>query len=616
MSYFDYDSKEWKSGVRPRPGVAEEKAAAAAEGPRPSRLSRAISTEKEAIAERKAAKPKFVDPRKVREEAVGEAEVVAKQEDFDEAMSGLIPSGASNVSVVAGRAGDGAGGGGPIQTGTRTTTTTAPNLADPQGFLDQYGGALDFESRAVAAQGDAAAAGLGIRANLYQDLMIDQQEEVFTILQEAHKIFDDANRQMVGVQELADDVRANRINPGQFFANLGEAGTFAASMAVAAGHLAASMGGGPNTALSVINGAIERNMRAQALNQAHDRAALNTQLQIFDRMRALGIDRLNQANVYNGLLLSHAQSGLEAAAAATASIEMRAQIGIVLAQLSQKRLEVEMRVAGSIQSTAQMRLFGLAGAAQQSAAQNVVPAVVKFANKRLETGKAAGLSDEDIQRETLSLVMGQMGTTDFTDDQINQLLATPAFHGVDPSRLRQPKESEVINFTDPTTGENLRGIPSQEFLGLPKAEQAKKRDQFRANAKVLRIVSEMVRLVHENDVIATSGDQSIGKYLRAESGRIRFVGGSGPQAEASKKLAIRINNYVSGKEVLEKGKVEAIHGPGEQTVKKAYAGVPTTAETVMTALNDGSLNDLFIPLLETIKDDFRDDWRALIPNIR
>jgi hypothetical protein len=50
------------------------------------------------------------------------------------------------------------------QIGSQTTTTQRPNVS-PE-LLQQYAGAIDFEKRAMSAQLDAQAEGMGIRSNL------------------------------------------------------------------------------------------------------------------------------------------------------------------------------------------------------------------------------------------------------------------------------------------------------------------------------------------------------------------------------------------------------------------------------------------------------------------
>ena len=348
-----------------------------------------------------------------------------------------FPTRPASVNAALSGAGEGAG---LQQTGTSTRQTTRPNV-DVAATSARMSDALAFEAQYAAAQGDAKAAGLGIRSNLYEDLKLKQQEQVFPLIQAANQIFDDANKQLAGIQELADDVRANRINPGQFFANVGAAGNFAAAMTMAAGHLASAMGGGPNTALNVINGAIDRNMRAQELNQLHDRMSLTAQIQIFDRMRSMGVDRLNQANVYNSLLISQAQSALESAAAASASAETRAQIGIIQAQLAQKKIEFDTRISGTIVQTAQMKHFALVGSAQNTAQRDVVGEAQALLQ---------GAQGQPVEEQLSLLHQYQLeNNVQFSDvDLANLQKFNPQLMDVPSSHLRIASEGEVITLRE------------------------------------------------------------------------------------------------------------------------------------------------------------------------
>jgi len=456
--------------------------------------------------------------------------------------------------------------GSPTQpTGSKSWSTSRPNVG-PQWAADSAA-AIDYEARAMSAQLDAKAAGFGIQSNIYQDLVLDQQEQVYPLLLEANKIFDDANRQLVGVQEMVDDVRSNRINPGQFFANIGEAGVFAASMAVAAGHLASAMGGGPNTALGVISGAIERNMRSQALNQAHDRAVLNAEIAIFDRMRGLGVDRLNQANVYNGLLISQAQSALEAAAAATASVEMRAQIGVVQAQLAQKKQEMLMRFAGTVQQTAQMQVFGLADSAKRSAQQKANSDMLAIAEG------SQGLPAQD-RLNLLQKYQVQTGSA-IPPEIVAQIQAQDVDLSREPTtHFSVPAQKDLIRFTDSHTGESSELIPNERFMSLkddgPESKE-KVRQKMEAQYKYAKNWERIAAL--GSDLQVAYGGDSL-KEMITHSNKTGFETKGGTEDPRVTELIVRMNQAVAQNAIALSGRMEAIRGIGEQAILAMRAGLP------------------------------------------
>jgi hypothetical protein len=576
-------------------------------------------------AKARADAPKTValDP----EDVAAQAEITRQENEFVELTDTSIFGGTPNIPTVPTgtneRAlGAGAGGGGGSRTVTRSN-------APPQVAAEMLRG-LDLERQAVGAQLSAQAAGMGIRADIYKDYALAQQEEVFPILQEVQGIFDDANRQLVGVQQMVDDVRANRINPGQFFANIGEAGVFAASMAVAAGHLAASLGGGPNTALSVINGAIERNMRAQTLNQAHDRALLQSEIMIFDRMRALGVDRLNQANVYNALLLSQAQNALESAAAATASVSLRHQVGIVQAQIAQKKQEFLMRYYGTVQTTVQMQLAGGAQAAQQAAMQTVgevfgeqmsgisVDPNAEFTPPpgiAAETPGTVPVADltPDQQEQLFARIRQELGKEgrSLTDQQIGFLaMNEKAFAGATVEDLRATEAGDIV------TSHGRDFIKSEQLKQLKPEEQAKKNAQFRATRQVLGLWQELYSL--SRDTTAGSGVAGWSKWVAySEEEGFGLKGGSS-NAEINQRVARvtqLLNQITSMEKVALSGRLEAMRGQQEYVMFQLQALIPPDPSTLVTMISDGEFTDQIAPALRAGRDRYIEKFDPFYTNL-
>lgn len=515
-------------------------------------------------------------------------------------LSGLpkkFPTRPASVNAALSGASEGSG---LQQTGTTTRQTTRPNV-DAAATSAEMSDALAFEAKYAAAQGDAKAAGLGIRSNLYEDLQLQQQEQVFPLIQAANQIFDDANKQLAGIQELADDVRANRINPGQFFANVGAAGNFAAAMTMAAGHLASAMGGGPNTALNVINGAIDRNMRAQELNQLHDRMSLTAQIQIFDRMRSMGVDRLNQANVYNSLLISQAQSALESAAAASASAETRAEIGIIQAQLAQKKIEFDTRIAGTIVQTAQMKHFALVGSAQKTAQRDVLGEAQAILQ---------GAQDQPVEEQLSLLHQYQLqNNVQFSDvDLANLQKFNPQLMDVPSSHLRIPDEGEVITLREAGTQEEFQIRPNQRFAQL-------KDDGPNSKENVLRKIEGQYEYANNWKRIAELGATMQVRYsAEGLRGAIAYKKGTGFTLRGAsddaelQELVIRMNKGVEQNARALQGRMEAIRGPGEQAILAKRAGLPGDGETMAGILfGDGDMFNLLYPGAKIALDGARID---------
>ena len=574
--------------------------------------SRRSTTSTEAAEAAANAPPTPVDP----EQALADAQI-AQQTAERKGVLGRSIGGFNAQLAVPGFNEMVSGNAEPQQIGTSTTTRQRPNVTPEQ--TQALAGEIEYEKRAWSAQYDAKSAGMGLLSNAYQDLNLAQHENIMPIVQEAEKIFDDAQRQLVGIQEMADDVRANRIHPGQFFANLGDAGVFAASMAVAAGHLAAAMGGGPNTALGVINGAIERNMRAQALNQAHDRAVLNSEIQILDRMRALGIDRLNQANVYNGLLISQAQSQFEAIAAASASVELRAQIGIVQAQLGQKQQEMFMRARGTITSSQQMKLFALQSSAQQSGKQSGLQIFSDVVKEQSSGEGFAQMTPEQQQVQVSAKLrerLQEQGVS-LSPGEKQAILNTGMFSGMESNLLNPIEEGQGIGVIDRKTGDTRRFVPTAQFDSTFESPVLRNKalQGFRAEAALVQDWQRLYELSEEFTAGSGTGGR-LSKYLAGTKDQGFVVKGGTDAPKEVYELTILLNRVVTNtKRAQSGGHMEAVHGPGEYQMFQLQAGIPTDAGAVASMILGGDFSRQVLPGLEIAFTQFEEGWAPLMSGV-
>lgn len=152
--------------------------------------------------------------------------------------------------------------------------------------------AADIESAHHQARADAAGIAIDLTTELaesYKTNFKETTEQVETLLAEA-----ELEKEAIG--ELVEAAKSNRINPGQFFANIGEAGKFSAALAIGAGAMATAFGGGPNVAYQIIQRAIDRNVRAQVINMHHGRAMISHQTNFVNMIRGLSNDRAQYGN--------------------------------------------------------------------------------------------------------------------------------------------------------------------------------------------------------------------------------------------------------------------------------------------------------------------------------
>lgn len=247
---------------------------------------------------------------------------------------------------------------------------------------------------ALAVQYNNRAIGLGVQADILNDLAGGLTVNAAETYKKVDEIFTEAETQLQGVQELIDAARTNRVNPGQFFANVGDAGTFTSAIAVATGHLASALGGGPNTAYQIIQSAINRNVRAQEVNQLHDRAMVAHQVAFVDRLQALGVNRANVGNIHRAALTEVAKASLASVGAATASEDTRLGIDTLYAQLGAEGAASLVKAYEDITATATIKYHSMARAdAAARVAANAARAAVEqqIAPQPVNVGRGTGM---------------------------------------------------------------------------------------------------------------------------------------------------------------------------------------------------------------------------------
>jgi hypothetical protein len=142
----------------------------------------------------------------------------------------------------------------------------------------------------------ARAAALGVAVDVHKDLGEAYQQDYEGTKKQVDTLFTQLEQEKEGIRELIEQAKSNRINPNQFFANIGEAGKFAAAIAVGAGTMASAFGGGPNVAYDIVQRAIDRNVRAQLVNMEHGRALIAHQMNFVNTIRGLVNDKMAYGN--------------------------------------------------------------------------------------------------------------------------------------------------------------------------------------------------------------------------------------------------------------------------------------------------------------------------------
>jgi hypothetical protein len=295
-----------------------------------------------------------------------------------------------------------------------------------------------------------------------------------------------AETEMGAVEELVERAQSNRINPGQFFANVGEAGSFAAALAVGAGAMATAFGGGPNVAYQIIEGAIERNVRAQIANQQHDRAMISHQLNFVSAIRGLAGDRANLGNLTRvGLTaiaqaaVAQAQAGLGATQAGIASLAVYNQLGAKLAEAviaSQQNIGAKYKIQAQTMSQASAML-GMITQQQAAAAQLPRGRPPSAGGGPGPRGRSPAQGGES--RGAAEQVTSRQDFTDMSDQQkaeeVRQAFQTGSFHSRQGVNIKDIESLKRAVAADPALGPgvaaSLETVSDEDFA--PRSQYGK-----------------------------------------------------------------------------------------------------------------------------------------------
>lgn len=124
-----------------------------------------------------------------------------------------------------------------------------------------------------------------------------------------------------------EEARNARVDPNRFFASRGVAGTIGVAIASALGGFGAAMTGGANTAVDVINRAIDRDIAAQEANQRNAQAHVGNVRSLFDIARQEFSDRAAAQQAARGLAWGQVaeRAGAQAASLRDQGARLRAQ---------------------------------------------------------------------------------------------------------------------------------------------------------------------------------------------------------------------------------------------------------------------------------------------------
>ena len=281
----------------------------------------------------------------------------------------------------------------------------------------------DLVSASQQARADAAHIAIDLNTELaegYRSNFEKTKNQVDSLLMEA-----ELEKDAIG--ELIEAAKSNRINPGQFFANVGEAGKFSAALAVGAGAMATAFGGGPNVAYQIVQSAIDRNVRAQVINMQHGRALIAHQTNFVNTIRGLSNDRAQYGNYVQLGLTAIAQAEFGKVQATLAQTDALLAARDVYIRLGAAIVDSQIRAITNSQARVTLKFKGMAQRMQALRIAGAVPQRKTGAAPASTRGKKPepGPSIPDKAIDTALNAKGGVFADNLANSFVQQILSTP-----------------------------------------------------------------------------------------------------------------------------------------------------------------------------------------------
>jgi len=367
--------------------------------------------------------------------------------------------------------------------------TPPPDPRLEQELVAQRGADAQLEQAQLQAQ----AISLGIESNIQESFSQGLASNYEQTIGKVNQLLTDAETELAAVDDLIQRARSNQVNPGQFFANVGDAGKFAAAIAIGAGAMASAFGGGDNVAYDVISRAIDRNVRAQVVNQQHNRALISHQLQYVHGIRGMAGDHANLGNITRAALTAIVQAQLEQTRSTSASQVYALGAERVIARFGADMVEAAIKARQNIKFKYQMKFHNEAQVDRRTA----------VAQASLENAALRATGQIPTQKQPARLPTGK-----------SPAAATP------PQRGPAPKPTTAAPQTQGDAAAAIQAAESNpEFAGLDAKAQARLiARNFQENASVQRKSGDAPNSAEIDEVwkaIDPTGKDPVAQALRA-----------------------------------------------------------------------------------------------------
>lgn len=289
--------------------------------------------------------------------------------------------------------------------GNAPTVATMEHYASTQAVADGLDGlANEYEKVYGEATADILASrGMMLEAvDAYKASNADLDPKA--LYEEVSKRMQENDQKVEQVRQYFVNLSGQSVNPARLYAN---GGAMTASLAVAVGALSQAMlgPGAPNTALNILESALERDIRAQEMTLNNARQAGQGMLQALAASQEILGDRVQAMSTTKIALREDLLARLEGAVKLTGNAVSRANLAQVYAESQQKALIEKSKLDGQIirsvtsLSAAQVRKGALTQQVQTMAQRLVdanAPQAPQAAAPAQPAAPSSGISSSDV----------------------------------------------------------------------------------------------------------------------------------------------------------------------------------------------------------------------------
>lgn len=230
----------------------------------------------------------------------------------------------------------------------QVTQRTSTEGVDPERMMQEAQAGADARKMSAIEQADVATEGAQREAEAVRDAVRINNEAAAEVRDIQRQSKAAAEGMLSDMRQLSDEIQGGRIDPDRLWKERGTGARIGAVLAAALGGFGAALTGTRNSALDIINAAIDRDIQAQKENLANRRGSLEDMRGVYSVARTITSDAIEQEDAARVLALDGVEAKLKEFGATTQSEMVQARVGEMLAQIDQEKQALMANLAQSV----------------------------------------------------------------------------------------------------------------------------------------------------------------------------------------------------------------------------------------------------------------------------